>query len=314
MFKNKVKYGLATLVLFFLCVVDLTPLQGQSYNTIFQDGDDGWIGSSIGIPANSEELYETSVVWKPFSLPSSDQPLFGVLFSGKNYNGQVFLYAYRKISDLRPNAIYQIVFNTSIYLQHKPYHGIGTLYVKGGTLAKVPATLSDIECNFNKGSIGSDGLDLIVIDSMVAGTKEFKKYTVQNYTKPFIGHTNSDGDLYVIFGVEPSCDFSLIPDVYLNAMRLVFRYQGPYTPDLKKKALNIYPSLENDIFYFDTELESEIVTVSVYSESGHLIQVNYYDNPFYEHTLNAENLSQGGYYVVFSLRDGKEIVEKIEVN
>ncbi|MDE7103746.1 MAG: hypothetical protein K2O46_05795, partial [Bacteroidales bacterium] len=205
-----------------LCILlsSIGAAHAQSYNTTFANGDDGWVGSAVGYQPDLRKNYGISVYWNLFSNPITQGERTGLLFKGKNLNGDLFVYAFRQITGLKPNAVYHITFNATVYDLPKQSARSGRVCVKGGSLLKIPAHLFlyQVESNFDKGAFGKDGADLQVLDCLEVGPTG-SKHVVQNYRRPIEGRTNHKGELYLVIGFEAAPDFVQMPDLFLSFLR-----------------------------------------------------------------------------------------------
>ncbi len=286
----------------------------QSYNTTFANGDDGWVGSAVGYQPNLRKDYGISVYWNLFSNPITQGERTGLLFKGKNLNGDLFVYAFRQITGLKPNAVYQITFNATVYDLPKQSAKSGRICVKGGSLLKIPAHLFlyQVESNFDKGAFGKDGADLQVLDCLEVGATG-SKHVVQNYRRPIEGRTNHKGELYLVIGFEVAPDFVQMPDLFLSFLRTTFTYQRPYESDEQENPVRLFALPNHQGFYFDTDWEADLSMIGVYSTSGHLIKVMPIDNPYYDHVMRTADLTPGIYQFVFFLFDGYRYTQEVHI-
>lgn len=301
-------------VLILLSVPAISTVSAQSYNTIFDKGDDGWIGASTGFSPHEQGNYDISTHWQLFDNGITNGEKGGILFHGKNLNAKLFLYAFKRFSDLKPNSTYSITFNSTVYGFPTANSENGVIYVKAGSLLKMPASLYmfQVECNFNKGEIGRNGRDLKVLDSLTVGKTPIKAI-VHNYLKPLEAKTNAKGEIYLIFGFEPTPDITILPDLFLSFLRVSFNYEGPAAERNQISSISMYSLPNFQGFYFDTDLEADISNVSLYSASGHLIKVVELNNPFYDHIIHTSDLSPGFYQVVFTLNTGRRYTREIHI-
>lgn len=293
-------------------------LWGQSHNTNFKNGDDGWVGAYIGYPAKAEQTYELNVSWAKAPSLENNNESFGLIFSGKNYSGQVFLYAYKHITGLRPNSSYRIIANTSILTNYYPEDD-RKMYMKIGALNKAPATyeLRMVESNFNKGDFGRDGKNMMILGAI--GTKEnrgeYENILLYNYQNPFIANTNKNGELWIIIGIEADEDIRNLPDTYLKTLRLIFHNNGEYkVPSIAATRMNLFPSPDKQNIYFESEFDNDIDALCIYTEEGHLVKVISFKGAFIDHTINTSDLLQGHYLLYFILQDGRSINREITVD
>ena len=229
-------------------------------------------------------------------------------------DGDLFIYAFRQITGLKPNAIYQITFNATVYDLPKQSAKSGRVCVKGGSLLKIPAHLFlyQVESNFDKGAFGKDGADLQVLDCLAVGPTG-GKHVVQNYRRPIEGRTNHKGELYLVIGFEAAPDFVQMPDLFLSFLRTTFTYQRPYDSDEQENPVRLFALPNHQGFYFDTDWEADLSMIGVYSTSGHLIKVMPIDNPYYDHVMRTADLTPGIYQFVFFLFDGYRYTQEVHI-
>lgn len=289
-------------------------VRAQSYNTTFNNGDDGWVGSAVGYQPNMRKDYGISVYWNLFGQSSSQGERSGLLFKGKNISGELFVYAFRHITGLQPNSVYQITFNTTVYDMPKPVAAKGRVCVKGGSLLKIPAQLYlyQVESNFDKGVFGKDGADLQVIDCINVSPNG-GKHVVQNYRRPIEGHTNHKGELYLIYGFEAEPNLVNVPDLFLSFLRTTFTYKRPYQNVEHASSIRLFALPNNQGYYFDTDWEADLAMIGVYSTAGHLIKVMSIDNPYYDHVLRTSDLLPGLYQFVFFLFNGDRYTQEVHI-
>ncbi|MEG1571915.1 MAG: T9SS type A sorting domain-containing protein [Bacteroidales bacterium] len=306
--------------LFVFCILlqgEVNIVWGQSHNTNFKTGDNGWIGAYTGYPANAEKTYELNVSWAKTPAHDDEPDGFGLIFAGKNYSGQVFLYAYKYFSGLRPNSSYKIIANTSILTNYYPIDD-KKIYLKIGALNKPPTTyeLRMVESNIHKGDFGQSGKNMMPLGLIQASknTEEYENILLYNYQNPFITNTNKNGELWIIIGIEADEEIRDLPNTYLKTLRLIFHNNGEYkTPSIAATRMNLYPSPDKQNIYFESEFDNEIDVLCIYTEEGHLVKVISFKDQFIDHTINTSDLLPGHYFLNFILQDGRSIKREITV-
>lgn len=289
----------------------------QSYNNNFKQGDDLWIGAYSGYPSNAESVYELNVSWS--GLPPTDigNSQRGLIFSGKNYSGSLFLYAYKKITNLQPNTLYKIIFNSLVATNYYPSDG-EKIYFKAGAVNRVPIPIERrlMENNFDKGDFGRDGKHMISLGEIQtpAPSLAYKNVQLHNYTDPFFAMTNRRGELWIIVGVEPSEDLRILPDVYLSTIRVIFQETVEKVgSNSRATRMSIEYKPDQQSLYFQSDFDNDIEQLCVYTAEGHLVKVINFTNQFIDHTIRTADLNRGSYRLVFVLRGGEKIWREIDV-
>jgi hypothetical protein len=277
----------------------------QSYNTTFRTGDDSWTAGYTGAQSHADDYDIVKIEWKEID---NNKNIYAINFSGKNRNKKLFLYIYKQLSGLKPNSIYNIVFNTQFFANS--LNQTGNIYIKAGAISHPPMTfdLPITEANFNKGSIGYDGKDMEVLGVLYPNASSLTgSYEMQNYAKPFLAHTDKDGNLWLIIGVEPQESIKSFDNISLNTVRVLFQYQGEYNPETfaAGKAM-----LEDN--KADTEFNDDIESIEIYTASGHLLKAIYLTDGIFTGNIGVEEFESGRYIFSFNLTNGKQVIRSVE--
>jgi hypothetical protein len=287
-------------VIFLLTI----PLNAQSYNTTFRHGDDSWTAGYTGAPPRADEDDIVKIEWKEIDNSKGN---YVISFEGSNKSKNVFLYIYRQFTELKPNSTYSVIFNTQFFSSSQN----GLVYVKAGALNHPPMTFDLLlaEANFQKGKIGYDSRDLEVLGiiyplSGASGIDLSRPQQMQNYAKPFYANTDKDGSLWLILGIEPETTIKEIKPVLLNTMRVLFQYQGTYSHTFSNKNFEIEK--------IDSEFDDEIISIEIYTSSGHLLKAIYSIDGIFTGNVTVDEFENGRYFFLFNLANGKKTVRSVE--
>jgi hypothetical protein len=291
-------FAIALLLLFS------TTFYAQSYNITFRHGDDSWAAGYTGISPQTEDNI-VKIEWKEIN---NNKGNYAISFEGKNKNKKTFLYIYRQFTGLKPNSTYGIVFNTQFF--SSPQNGL--IYIKAGALNHLPMTFDLLltEANFQKGKIGYDGKDLEVLGIIypasggATGEASGSPLQMQNYAKPFYANTDKYGSLWLIVGIEPEITIKEIKPILLKTMRVLFQYQGEYSPMFADKNFDTEKT--------DLEFDDDISSIEIYTGSGHLLKAIYYADGIFAGNVTVDEFENGRYFFLFNLISGKKIVRSVE--
>jgi hypothetical protein len=128
---------------------------------------------------------------------------------------------------------------------------------------------------------------------------------MQNYAKPFYVNTDKDGFLWLIIGIEPETTVREIKPILLNTLRILFQYQGEYSPLLSNE--------DFETEKVDSEFNDDITSIEIYTGSGHLLKAIYSTDGIFAGNITADEFAEGRYYFLFNLANGKKIVRSVEI-
>lgn len=186
-----------------------------SISYFFNDSDEGWTGDFADYPVGDSIAYE--LVIKHDTIPtgtSANLTTKGMLVSGKNSSDDLFMFIKKKISGLRPNATYEILFNVRV-ASNAPTGAVGvggapgeSVYLKAGvTLVEPKKELETgmYRMNIDKGNQAEEGADMINIGHVGVGTTT-TKYTViirnNNASSSFQITTDATGEIWLVVGSD----------------------------------------------------------------------------------------------------------------
>jgi hypothetical protein len=179
----------------------------------FEDGLEGWNVAFADYPVGEEEFYELESGHAPLPDPLDDTE-YALRISGNNHSDDLFMYAYRQVGGLTPDAEYQVVFDLEI-ASNAPEESVGvggspgaSVYIKAGALTGEPGRIVDdlnwYRTDFDKGNQAAEGDDMVNIGT--AGTTlDAFVYTIidrSNDGEPFMARSNTNGQLWLIIGSD----------------------------------------------------------------------------------------------------------------
>ncbi len=293
-----------TIILSLLFVT--TGLFAQSVNANFEIDEQGWKPYFTGYPVGGEAGYELSVKWSKLIAPLDSQG--GISFFGKNYSNQLFLYIQKEINGLLPNTNYQVMFNMDWLCQLDA--SALPITVKIGVVNQEP-TFSEtglVEASFKKGEIGRNGRDFSIIGRLIPNEFGYPfPENFQNYDNAFLVNTDNSGRLFLMIGIEP--EGGPVANVFLNTLRVVLAENGEAREisNISPSSVVFYPNLTNDIIFFESDYNSEIEMVNIYSKDNHLMKVYTFQDPFADRAFRTTDLTSGTYRIEFVLIDGRTI-------
>src|SRR5688572_12972569 len=110
--RRAMKLWIAGLGLFLgACSLPEQEIRVFSVSYIFNNSEEGWVGDFADYPEGDSIAYELLV--KRDTIPG-DSTKKGLLISGKNESDDLFMFIKRKITGLRPNTTYALLFNVKV--------------------------------------------------------------------------------------------------------------------------------------------------------------------------------------------------------
>jgi hypothetical protein len=229
--------ALAVSVAFYSCKddsdrVDVIDVPGEVINLAydFESDDEGWNAGISDIPSGELDNYfldAEHVTDVPFDSNGA------LKVAASNPNNVFFLYVSKEITGLEPNTNYNVSFdidfaaNVTVDTTGVDTTGVSgdttgvigdtidvdlvnlndSIIIKAGAVAEEPATEPDdldfLRLIFDKGKVGIDGSDMIVIGRYSGNTSlgDYMKQTASN-EDAFLATTNEDGELWLVVGAE----------------------------------------------------------------------------------------------------------------
>ena len=202
--------------------VDVIDVPGQAIELAydFESDDEGWNAGISDIPSGELDNYFLDAE-QVSDVPFDSNGALRV--SASNPNNEFFLYVSKKITGLEPNTNYNVSFDVdfaaSVTVDTTGIDTTGvvgdtidvdlvnlndSIIMKAGAVAEEPATEPDdldfLRLIFDKGEVGIDGSDMVVI-GRYSGSGDFLKQSVSNEDL-FLVTTNEDGELWLVLGAE----------------------------------------------------------------------------------------------------------------
>jgi hypothetical protein len=208
---------------FLLAILFLIPLSSQAtitykYNFLKKDH---FQVAYADYPVGQESFFELNSAQNAL-LPSEIKTnIHGLKVSGNNHSDDLFMYAYKKLSGLKPNTQYHV--NFSVEFASNANNSVGTggspgssVYIKIGATNQKPKRTVDHQNMYriaiDKGEQGSDGKDMIVIGTIGVNTSD-GNFSLKNLPyepdqemkekmENFKVTSNNEGEAWLIVGSD----------------------------------------------------------------------------------------------------------------
>lgn len=194
-----------------------------------------WVGDFSGYVSRQKDSMK--LLFEHTALPAAFNKKGNALrWSGFNYHNSLFMFGWRKISNLKPNSQYIISYDVRVGYQIEDGNEFmlrdyeNKLHIKVGAVSFFPRTLQDevlgkTIVNFDKGSQQSiDGRDMVWLGKMEAGKLSYKDKIARNGERRLFGvTTNTEGNFWALVGVESS--IPLRHSVYIDKIVLYLKSQ-----------------------------------------------------------------------------------------
>lgn len=282
-------------------------VQNEVYNHRFTDGDDDWKGMYI-LQRNTYHS-PIHIGWQR----SAQDTLGGIRLSFAQAQEGDFLFIYKLFGGLKPSSLYRLSFLSSFTVE--PVGEPSSVYLKLGANDLRPKTLYN-RGNFSKGKGASSGKNLAYLGDLTVKDSVLR-YIEQNYDEPVYAVTTTEGNLYVMLGVEKGQGGGGIPPVSLNTLRIRFEYVGKDSVEMNR--VFFVETTETDrknVFSYEVNPVQEVVRYSIYTKQGHLVMMEDDSDcvPSCPNIIDASFLAPDEYWVEFVLLNEKRIVQPFVVN
>lgn len=204
-------------LLFALVVVSCLPDQEvriYSVSYIFTDSASGWEGDFADYPVDSTGYHlQVGLDILPYNL-NADSTKKAIRTSGINASDDLFMFIKKKISGLRENSTYEILFNVRL-ASNAPTGQVGeetpgeSVYVKVGASTHEPEKeiVEDYyHLNIDKGDQSEGGENMIVIGHIGVAATTPQKYALivknNNSSNGVYATTDDRGELWLIVGTD----------------------------------------------------------------------------------------------------------------
>ena len=289
----------------------LCPVLAQSevYSFRFGEGDDHWMGMSL----RQKSSGKWEAAWQENPADSSWN---GIRFSSSDLQEGDFLYIYKVFGGLQPTSLYEISFLSSFTLAGDTADAGRAVHLKMGANGLRPRHLYN-RANFDKGSGPRSGRNLAYIgDLHWEKGEDACRYIANNYAEPVLAATNTEGNLYLVVGMEMGRGGGNIPPAYLNTLRIRFDYIGEDTIESKRVFhIDLTETPQKNVYAYQVYPEQEVVRYSVFTRSGHLVMVEEDSDciPSCPNEIDASFLGPDSYLVEFILQNEKRIIRPLTV-
>ena len=231
---KRVKWGLFSAVMLILlggCNLPDQQVRVFSISYLFFDADEGWRGDFADYPEGDSVTYQLKCGhdFLPVNLNANMKAIY---MSGDNGSDDLFMFLKKKISGLRPNTTYLLLFNVKVASNARTgVPGAGgapgeSVYVKVGASVAEPKkqlVAGMYRMNIDKGNQDSEGTDMINIGH-VGVSSTTTQFTVINRNNssvnPFEITTDSEGEIWLIVGTDSG--FEGITTLYYTQIDVLF--------------------------------------------------------------------------------------------
>lgn len=199
--------------------------------------------SFADFPKGQEKFFELQFK-NDAQLPHEiNTSLKGLKISGNNHSDDLFMYAYKKVTGLKPNTTYHVSFSLE-FASNAPEGSMGvggspgdSVYVKIGAVSHKPRRYVEgsnyYRINLDKGNQALDGKDMITIGTFGVNTPdsiyrlktlpylpdEETQAKLANYTVT----TNDKGEVWLVLGTDSG--FESTTTIFYTNLSLSFKEQ-----------------------------------------------------------------------------------------
>lgn len=182
-----------------------------NYAYHFSNGSLGWSADFAEYPAGEEEFYELAYDFAklPKYLATNR---FALLFTGNNHSDDLCMFLRKKVTGLKPNTHYQVLFKVTLASNApKGAGGIGgapgeSVFVKAGVaLVRPAADPISRALNIDKGNQAAGGADAVTLGHIGVntpiGAPKYIFKTLRN-NNPFMFRTDGAGEAWLFFAID----------------------------------------------------------------------------------------------------------------
>jgi hypothetical protein len=223
-------------VLFAVAVVSCLPEQEvkiYSVSYFFKDSLSGWQGDFSDYPVDTAGYrLRAELDTLPYNL-NADSTKKAIQLSGIDSAGDLFMFIKRKVSGLRKNTTYEILFNVRLASNAPTGEVDGggvpgeNVYLKVGasTIEPEKEIVEDsYQLNIDKGNQSEDGENMIFIGNIAVAVTTPQKYALivknNNSLNGIYATTNDAGELWLIVGTDS--DFEGQTTLYYTQIDVLF--------------------------------------------------------------------------------------------
>ncbi|TJY37551.1 copper amine oxidase N-terminal domain-containing protein [Cohnella pontilimi] len=181
------------------------------YRSSFDEGTDNWIGEFADLPSQGDNtIYELEHKRELLPLPGNTKN-YGYKFQGMNRSDDLFMFMYKKVSGLQPNATYNVSMLFDLYTNEAGgSFGIGgspseAVHVKAGVVNMEPKPIivdDYFRMSIDTGSQSQSGKQMQRIGNIAkpdAGQEGYQRKPFKYDTKVT---TNKNGEAYLVIGTD----------------------------------------------------------------------------------------------------------------
>lgn len=224
------------IVLFALAIVSCSKDQEvgvYSLSYVFKDSVSGWTGDFADHPIDTTGYkLNLELDTLPYKI-NTDSTKKGIRVSGINLNDDLFMYIKRRVTGLRKNTTYELLFAVRVASNAAVGEaGLGgvlgdSVYLKVGASAYEPESQivdGNYRINVDKGNLAEGGADMIPIGHVGVANKTVD-YAIltrfsTNISSNFQATTNDEGELWLIVGTDSG--YKVRTTLYYTQIDVVF--------------------------------------------------------------------------------------------
>ncbi len=230
------KLLIATFILFLMVScrdAEVDPPERVVHEWNFEEDAQGWTGNFADYPVGREEFMELQFNHAMLPAPL-DTTRGALLLSGANHSDDLFMYTYRRITNLRPQTVYNITFTVE-FASNVPDDRVGiggppgeSVWIKAGATPVEPGRVTDdldwYRMNIDKGGQSQGGDDMIVLGDFSNDTDQqvYTLKTVTNNEQEFSVMPNDAGELWLIVGTDSG--FEGTTTIFYNSFKVELFY------------------------------------------------------------------------------------------
>ncbi|MDQ0059342.1 copper amine oxidase N-terminal domain-containing protein [Paenibacillus harenae] len=181
----------------------------------FSPGEEGWQGGFADLPVDYDpSIYE--LLYARELLPLKDNGSnYGLKLNGMNRSDDLFMFATRKITGLKPNATYDAALAFTLYTdQAGDMMGVGgapgeAVSIKAGFVSQEPKVVKEEEggqvyykVDVDKGNQSVEGADMKIVGNMVKEDGGAEGFQPKPMSHAATLKANAAGELFVIIGSD----------------------------------------------------------------------------------------------------------------
>ncbi|WP_133259526.1 hypothetical protein [Pseudochryseolinea flava] len=194
-------------------------------------GQDGWDADFTGYPASAEDSIAYELKFDYTTLPDNLGGK-GLMLSGKNIDGHLFMFIKNKVTGLAPNTEYSLIFEVraaSNATTDEDTDGSpgSDVFLKAGASSTEPQKIianGNCELNLDKGlTASSAGANMIILGNIAANPATSYNYIQRSnstYNAPFIARSDSNGELWLIIGTDSA--YTGKTTIYIRQVDVIF--------------------------------------------------------------------------------------------